>query len=631
MATTTGTTLKIAKAGTQGRKLSPLSRRSVKVAPRRAPKPQEQHEVHGIAIATIKVGKRLRPLGDITALVESIRDVGLISPINITQDRWLISGLHRLEAFKALGRKQISTIILSVSTEEAELREIDENLMRNDLTLLERADHLYRRKCLYEALHPETRRGGDHGNQHTGGKSCQKDKLSFCQTTATLTGTSGKTAQRLVRIAKGLTTATKERLRGTQWADNQQTLTKLCKLSPEVQESIAQLVMDGKTTSLSKAVVQVQPAGAGVEPDVNVTADELVRELESVSRKERLQAVVQRRSRLNPNICKRLVSALHNAAKEMAAYGEQLSTDFQEFPSTGMCHQRVVREMMAKLPDDDIEEKRRLASNLKNAIVREISFNEAKQVILANEYLAKMNSGTLYSVGLIFRNPDTGREFIGGVECFGSVGGSNVAASICGSEHKDKVLVLVRGACWGWVDREVKSRGKVHCGAAATFLISRACDLMADKGFNIICAYSDPVGGLEIGSIYQGANFLYTGMTSASEQYRTPDGREHDSRQIHGLTRDRRNGGLAYKRTREQQKALLEEQGCSFFIGNAKHRYVYFAGDRRMKRMLRGALRLPVLPYPKRPEVGKGYREVGGGGYGLHSGGEGSGEGLGAL
>jgi ParB family chromosome partitioning protein len=160
--------------------------------------PAEKHEVRNIAVASIKVGKRMRPLGDIAALVESIKEVGLLNPILITQGRRLISGLHRLAAFKALGRRTIPCIILSVSEQEAQLREIDENLARNDLTLLERAEHLLRRKQLYEELHPELRNGGDRGNQHIGGKSCQNDKLSFCQTAATLTGQSSRTAQRLV-------------------------------------------------------------------------------------------------------------------------------------------------------------------------------------------------------------------------------------------------------------------------------------------------------------------------------------------------------------------------------------------------------------------------------------------------
>ena len=92
-------------------------------------------------------------------------------------------------------------------------------------------------------------------------------------------------------------------------------------------------------------------------------------------------------------------------------------------------------------------------------------------------------------------------------------------------------------------------------------------------------------------------------MTNATEQFRTPDGRVHDSRQVSGLARDRRGGVLRYKRTRAQQKQLLIEQGCEFFEGTPKHRYVGIYGDRRTKRMLKAALHWPVLPYPKRTNV----------------------------
>jgi ParB-like chromosome segregation protein Spo0J len=102
----------------------------------------------------------MRPLGDIDALAASIREVGLLNPISVTRDRRLISGLHRLEAFRALRRRTIPAIVLAVSRDEAQLREIDENLARNDLSLLERAEHLCRRKELYEQLHPETRKQG---------------------------------------------------------------------------------------------------------------------------------------------------------------------------------------------------------------------------------------------------------------------------------------------------------------------------------------------------------------------------------------------------------------------------------------------------------------------------------------
>src|ERR1700733_5741687 len=99
--------------------------------------------VQNIRIDSIKVGKRMRPLGDFDALIASIREVGLLNPISVSRDRRLISGLHRLAAFRALQRRTIPAVLLAVSRDEAQLREIDENLARRDLSLLERAEHLH--------------------------------------------------------------------------------------------------------------------------------------------------------------------------------------------------------------------------------------------------------------------------------------------------------------------------------------------------------------------------------------------------------------------------------------------------------------------------------------------------------
>ena len=60
------------------------------------------------------------------------------------------------------------------------------------------------------------------------------------------------------------------------------------------------------------------------------------------------------------------------------------------------------------------------------------------------------------------------------------------------------------------------------------------------------------------------------------------------------------NGTMKYRRSRAQQKKLLLEQGCEFFEGKPKHRYVGIYGDRRMKRVLQRALQWEVLSYPKR-------------------------------
>jgi hypothetical protein len=213
--------------------------------------------VRNIRMESIRVGKRMRPLGDINALVGSIRELGLLNPITVTRDCRLVSGLHRLAAFKALGRRTIPAVVLALGRDEAQLCEIDENLTRNDLNFLQRAERLRRRKEIYERLHPETHKGGDHGNQHTGGKSRLSDNLSFSQQAANLIGQSDRTIQRLVRVGKLLTPETKRLLRGTEWADNQRTLMKICKLPPDMQEEVARKMAAGASKEIYDAIARV--------------------------------------------------------------------------------------------------------------------------------------------------------------------------------------------------------------------------------------------------------------------------------------------------------------------------------------------------------------------------------------
>lgn len=199
----------------------------------------------------------MRPLGDTSSLTESIRQVGLLNPISITKDNWLIAGLHRLKACKALGFDRIPAVVFPISREEAQIREIDENLIRNDLSVLERAEHYHRRKELYERLHPERRHGGNRGNQYTGGKKCQDANLRFCQTAASVTRHSASTINRLVRIAKTLSPDVRNLLRDTDWAHNQQNLTKLCRFPCERQKAIALKIANGGARTLHDAIAAV--------------------------------------------------------------------------------------------------------------------------------------------------------------------------------------------------------------------------------------------------------------------------------------------------------------------------------------------------------------------------------------
>ena len=64
-------------------------------------------------------------------------------------------------ALTVLGHKTIAATIVTLDKLRAELAEIDENLIRNELTVLERGEHLSRRKQIHESLHPQAKQGGD--------------------------------------------------------------------------------------------------------------------------------------------------------------------------------------------------------------------------------------------------------------------------------------------------------------------------------------------------------------------------------------------------------------------------------------------------------------------------------------
>jgi|HubBroStandDraft_6_1064221.scaffolds.fasta_scaffold00329_7 hypothetical protein len=348
---------------------------------------------------------------------------------------------------------------------------------------------------------------------------------------------------------------------------------------------------DGELTTagLLRAIREtLTPSQIIIEPDINLVAAELTRDIESQGRKAKLETVVRLRSRLNPTVRKRLILALKNSTDNSTQYQVQLAKDFEDYPTNGKAFQRVIRERMAKEVDPLLAAKEALAKDFTNASVREISLADARNVIVANEWLGNLGSAE-HSWGLFFG------DYLAGCVCFGSTAGTKVRSSVCGAEYADKVVTLVRGCCEHW--------SHPH---SASYLITQACKLMSHKtGAHVFIAYADPRAG-EIGVVYQAVGWLFCGLTSPTEKFRRPDGKVYDARNVHLLTRDRRFGKLRYKRSRAEQKQLLISEGCEFFKDDQrKLRYVGIYGDRRTKRILRAALRWETLPYPKRETSGE--------------------------
>ena len=116
----------------------------------------------------INPGRRKAESAHVNELSQSIADVGLLNPITVDSSYTLIAGLHRLEAAKLLGWGEIECNVCDIDSIRAELAEIDENVIRRNLTNTEVSGLPARRKKLYETLHPETiaRNRPGHVNNH---------------------------------------------------------------------------------------------------------------------------------------------------------------------------------------------------------------------------------------------------------------------------------------------------------------------------------------------------------------------------------------------------------------------------------------------------------------------------------
>ena len=179
---------------------------------------------------------------------------GLINPITVRPrdggGYWLIAGLHRLMAVKKLKEKTIRAAVLTgLKAAEAELVEIDENLIRADLTLAERAFHVGRRKELYEQLHPETKDGAV-GRK---GKSSQNENSFVDQTVAT-TGKARATVARDATRAKAIVVLPD--IVGTS-LDQGDELDALAKLDQEEQRKLAQRAQAGEKVSAKTRAKQI--------------------------------------------------------------------------------------------------------------------------------------------------------------------------------------------------------------------------------------------------------------------------------------------------------------------------------------------------------------------------------------
>jgi len=223
-----------------------------------------------INIDEIKIIDRKRNAGDVSQLCASINEIGLLQPITVTSDFKLIAGLHRITACKHLGWQEIEVNVVDYDSEIlSELAEIDENLIRNELTQFDKSIQTSRRKEIYEILHPETKHGKqeNRGNRHTVtnvesrqvGDSLENKTESFVEQTAKATNESTRNIERNSKRGKVLKPL-QELITGSRFEDNGKELDELVKIADDkkgygikVAEEILNIALQNKKYKISDA------------------------------------------------------------------------------------------------------------------------------------------------------------------------------------------------------------------------------------------------------------------------------------------------------------------------------------------------------------------------------------------
>jgi ParB family chromosome partitioning protein len=201
-----------------------------------------------IPIPSIKVENRLRPLNaeKVAELAESIAQVGLLQPIGVRPDGTLVYGYHRLEACKQLGWTEIPAVVVDGDDLHAELAEISENLIRNELTLLERAEHLARMRAVYERLYPNARGVGRPAKNSA-------TVAAFSEWAAAQAGLAQRTIRHYVQLAESLAPEVRDAIRRTPIANDGAELKSLASLEPSKQRAVAELIASRAVSSVREA------------------------------------------------------------------------------------------------------------------------------------------------------------------------------------------------------------------------------------------------------------------------------------------------------------------------------------------------------------------------------------------
>jgi ParB family chromosome partitioning protein len=210
-------------------------------------------KIEYVDIKSIHVDENRRKLDEkkVGELRQSISDIGLLNPINVTKEDGIIrlrSGRHRLEACKRLGWTKIPATILNLDSLGSEAAELDENLVRAELSAYERSIAMARRKEIYEIVHPESKQGGSRKSEPNSSVLAPP----FTQVYSARTGKSRSDVELQVKVGKALVPY-RDKIRGSIMENKFVELVKLSRIKDVKQREVAlSLFLENKVKSVAE-------------------------------------------------------------------------------------------------------------------------------------------------------------------------------------------------------------------------------------------------------------------------------------------------------------------------------------------------------------------------------------------
>ena len=231
-----------------------------------------------IPLDRIAVGPRLRQVDPAYARLigESLRERGQDTPVRVMEAdaagmHRLVAGGHRVEAAISIGWTEIAATLFTGSDLQAEMAEIEENLMRAELSELDRAVFLYRHQQVWQALHPDTARRGPKAKANLANLAkIDADQGFFGRFDAALAETldmSPRSIRRAVFRAAQIDPKVRAAISGLPVAKKGVELDALARLNPLEQGRVARALIDGART-VAEALRQVRRL-PHTEPDAD--------------------------------------------------------------------------------------------------------------------------------------------------------------------------------------------------------------------------------------------------------------------------------------------------------------------------------------------------------------------------